>query len=104
MYNEFFLRKGAAKMVKFIQTAELEQIARRVWNAKREKASRNTLGEKVASFESMGFQTMSTEFPMRSGEWVQTGDDLEMTYSHGKWDIPGYIKVRKAITQVVTAR
>ncbi len=91
------------EMVKFIQTAELESIACRVWYAKRNKASRNAHGEKVASFENMGFQTMSTEFPMRSGEWVQIGDDLEMTYSHGKWDIPGIIRVRKAASQAVAA-
>jgi hypothetical protein len=82
-------------MAKNIQAAELEQIARRVWNAKRDKASRNAHGEKVASFEDMGFASQSTEFPMRSGEWTEAGS-LEISISYPKWDIPGFIRVRKA--------
>lgn len=81
-----------------IRMEDLEQLARRVWNAKRDKASRVNGGEeKHASFEAMGYPTMSTEFPygMRQGDWVQAGE-LEISYSHGKWDIPGYIRVRKA--------
>ena len=90
-------------MSQYIQANELEQIARRVWYAKRDKASRVNGGEeKHASFEAMGFQTMSTEFPMRSGEWVIVGA-LEMSFSHGKWDIPGMIRVRKANTQEAAA-
>lgn len=87
-------------MARFIQETELEQIARTVWNAKREKATRNAYGEKVATFEAMGFASMSTEFPMRSGEWVLVGD-IEISFSHGKWDIPGYIKVRKPVKEGV---
>jgi hypothetical protein len=90
-------------MTKFIRTAELENIARQVWNAKREKASRNAYGEKVASFEAMGFRTESTEFPMRSGEWVQAGN-LEISFSHGKWDTPGYIRVRRSVAQAVAVK
>jgi hypothetical protein len=82
-------------MITFVSREEVEDLARRVWNAKREKASRNALGEKVASFEDMGFASQSTEFPMRSGEWVSAGQ-LEISISYPKWDIPGYIKVRKA--------
>jgi len=80
-----------------IQQEDLEQLARRVWYAKRDKAGRVNGGEeKHASFEHMGYSTMSTEFPygMRQGEWVAAGE-LEISYSHGKWDIPGYIRVRK---------
>ena len=87
-------------MIRFIQTTELEQIARRVWNAKRDKASRNTYGEKVASFEALGFQSQSTEFPMRSGEWTSVGL-LEISISYPKWDIPGFIRVRKPVAVAV---
>ncbi len=82
----------------YIKTEDLEQLARRVWYAKRDKAGRvNVCGEKHASFEAMGYPTMSTEFPygMRQGDWISAGE-LEISYSHGKWDIPGYIRVRKA--------
>lgn len=87
-------------MVRFIQTTEIEKIARRVWNARSDKASRNAFGEKVASFEAMGFQGQSTEFPMRSGEWTLVGP-LEISISYPKWDIPGFIRVRKPVAVAV---
>ena len=82
-------------MVRHIQESELEQISRRVWYAKRDRASRVNGGEeKHARFESMGFSGMSTEFPMCSGEWRQVGT-LEMSVSYPKWDVPALIRVRK---------
>src|SRR6266704_178698 len=68
------------KMIKFIQTTELEQIARRVWNARSDKASRNAFGEKVASFEAMGFASQSTEFPMRSGRSEEHTSELQSRF------------------------
>jgi hypothetical protein len=87
-----------AMPIRYIQRSELEPLARRIWHAKRNKATRVNGGkEKHATFEAMGFATRSTEFPygVRSGEWVEAGGDLEICYSHGKWDIPGIMKVRK---------
>ena len=79
----------------FIHEAELEQIANRVWNAKSNKATRFDK-EKCATFGSMGYQGMSTEFPMRSYEWVSVNDKFDMKVTYPKWDIPAYIWVRKA--------
>lgn len=86
-------------MVKHIHTSELEQIARRVWYAKRDVAPRVNGGEeKHASFESMGFSGMSTEFPIHSGEWRQVGT-LEISVSYPKWDVPALIRVRKVSSE-----
>ena len=85
--------------MRHIQEFELEQIARRVWYAKRDRASRVNCGEeKHARFESMGFSGMSTEFPMCSGEWRQVGT-LEISVSYPKWDVPALIRVRKASSE-----
>jgi hypothetical protein len=81
-------------MVTYIQSSDLERIARRVWYAHRSQATRNAYGEKVASFEAMGFKSRSTEFPMRSGEWVSAGP-FEIRIAYPKWDIPGSITIRK---------
>ena len=81
-------------MVKFIHGSDLGQIARKVWYAKWAKASRDCQG-KVASFENMGYESRSTEFPMKAHEWVKAGK-LEISISYPMWDIPGYIRVRKA--------
>lgn len=80
--------------ITFIRTTELELIARRVWNAKFPKGKRQADGSKCSSFEAIGFRSQSTEFPMRSGEWVQAGQ-LEIKIFYPKWDIPGYIWVRR---------
>lgn len=90
-------------MIKYIQTAELEQMARRVWNAKLDKSTKYADGSKCVSFEVLGYQSRSTEFPMRSGEWTEAGR-FEMKISYPKWDIPGYIYVRQAVKQALCFR
>jgi len=80
-------------MIVFIQREELEQIARKVWYAKWPKAYHDSVG-KVANFSSMGYESRSTEFPMKAHEWVSVGK-LEISISYPMWDIPGYIRVRK---------
>ena len=80
-------------MIRFIQQEELEQIARKVWYAKWPKATRNSEG-KVATFENMGFESRSTEFPMKRHEWIKVGK-YEISIDYPMWDIPGQITVRK---------
>lgn len=87
-------------MITRIQVSELAQLARRVYFAGYGKASGMNKGSedafKKASFEAMGYDSQSTEFPMRSGEWVVVGQ-YEIRVSYPKWDIPGYIDVRRHI-------
>lgn len=80
-------------MITYIHKDELETIARRVRYARWPKGSW-ACEIKQASFEDMGYPDMSTEFPMRSGEWVEAGK-YEIRVSYRKWDIPAMIYVRK---------
>jgi hypothetical protein len=65
--------KGEIFMLRYIYTHEIEPIARRVWFARRDKATRFDT-EKRATFQAMGLEGMSTQFPMRPHEWTACGE------------------------------
>ena len=85
-------------MITYVREEQLEEIARKVWYMRRDKASRVNGNEKHANFKQVGLQGNSTQFPMRSGEWVRTGK-LEISISYPKWDIPAIVRVRKYADQ-----
>lgn len=83
-----------------ISPEQLAPLARRVLAARWPKASWQMKGDtdaqKVMAFEKLGYGSMATDFPMLQGEWVVVGTH-EIKISYPKWDIPGYVYVRRHI-------
>ena len=80
--------------IRYITREELDPLARSIWYAPRTKVTKTATSEKIATFPTYGYENRSTEFPMRSGEWIQTGN-IEIMVEYPMWDIPGKIHVRR---------